>query len=136
MTLFLCRHLAVIVAAGEASLYVDLLDGSTALEDLLLTGLTTPEMHQVWKEKLDCNSSVLVIRNFRYQSHTIGFFQTHSYFCHHCFDVEESTRDSVHDVFALDDDAETRIVRDNMSVYLTLELEPECLVNQREIDLP
>lgn len=136
MTLLLCWHRAIIVAAGETSLYVDLLDGSTALEDLLLTCLAAPEMHQVWKEKLDCNSGVLIVWHLGYQSHAIGFLQTHSDFRHHCFDVKEPTRDSMHDVLALDDDAETRIVRDHLSVNLSLKLEPKCLVDQREIDLP
>ena len=125
-----------VVVTGETSLYVDLLNGPAALEDLLLAGLATPEMHQVWQEKLDCNPGVLIVRNLGYQSHAICFLQTHSDFRHHCFDVKEPVRDGMHNVLTLNHDAETRIVRDDLSMNLSLELEPECLIDQREIDLP
>ena len=105
--------------------YEDLLDGPVAFQDLLLARLAAPQMHQVWKEKLDRNSDVLIVWHFSNESHAIGFFETHSDFSHHCFDFEQPVGNGVYDVFTFQDNVKTRVVCDDLPVDLSLQLEPE-----------
>ena len=82
-------------------------------------------MHQVWKEKFDRDSDVLIVWHFSNKSHAIGFFETHPNFRHHRFDFEQPVGNGVHDVFTLQDNVKTRVVSNDLSVDLSLQLEPE-----------
>ena len=93
-------------------------------------------MHQVWKVKLDCDSDILIVWNLSDERHTIRLLQTDSNFGHHCLDIEQSSSNCMNDIFTLDCEVKTRIVSDDLPVDLTLEEEPERVLDKLEVDFP